>query len=66
MGWIDYYNLLEKYNGDFESKATQKEKEFAARVNPNDPISALELARKKFKEKSARGLANVMIDNYRN
>lgn len=53
MGWIDYYNLLEKYNGDF-SKATKDEKESAARGNPNDPISALDLARKKFKEKSAK------------
>ncbi len=55
MGWIQYYNLLEKYKGDF-SKATKKEKDWAARGNPNDPYSALELAREKFEKKSAEDL----------
>jgi len=47
---MDYYRLLEKYNGDL-SKATEEELYAAARANPNDPPSALRLARRKWDEK---------------
>ncbi len=50
MGWIQYFNLLEKYNGDF-SKATKEEMGWAEKGNPNDPVSALRLATEKFEKK---------------
>lgn len=49
MGWFTYYSLLEKYSGDF-NKATQEEKDYAARSNPNNPHDALVLAQKKWDE----------------
>ena len=52
MSWIDYYRLLEKYNGDLE-KATEEEMDYAFRGNPNDPSSARALAEEKWKEKMA-------------
>ncbi|GEM_PF-1600531 len=47
MGWLDYYRLLEKYDGDL-SKATPEELEAAARANPNDPATALQIAMEKY------------------
>ena len=53
MGWVNYYDLLKKYDGDLK-KATSDEMIFAARCNPNNPSEALKLARKKFeKEKDS-------------
>lgn len=52
MGWMDYYRLLEKYNGDL-SKASRKEMAAAARANPNTPPAARSLARRKWHEKRA-------------
>ena len=49
MSWINYYNLLEKYNGNLD-KATEKELEIAAKWNPNDPVRARRIAEKKWKE----------------
>ena len=49
MGWINYYNLLEKYNGDL-SKATTQELGYAAYCNPNNPVDARNLAEKKWRE----------------
>lgn len=50
MGWLDYYNLIESYKGDL-SKASKEELDFAARCNPNDPITAKQIAYKKWAEK---------------
>lgn len=50
MGWITYYKLLEKYQGNF-SKTTKVEKDFAYRDNPNNPEAALLLAKKKYHSK---------------
>jgi hypothetical protein len=52
MGWLDYYHLLEKYNGDLK-KASTKELSQAAKNNPNDPFNARRLAEKKWQEKKA-------------
>lgn len=49
MGWYNYYNLLEKYNGDL-SKATKQEMTFAARCNPDNPRDARRLAEEKWHE----------------
>jgi|Deesub1362B_J571_1020462.scaffolds.fasta_scaffold01301_5 hypothetical protein len=48
MGWLDYYRLLEKYNGDL-SKATEEELEAAARANPNDPATARRMAKEEWR-----------------
>lgn len=52
MGWFQYYQLLEVYNGDL-TKATQKELEWAAKCNPNDPATARSIAEKKWQEKGS-------------
>lgn len=49
MSWLDYYRLLERYDGDLD-KASRRELASAARGNPNDPPSALRLARQKWQE----------------
>ena len=49
MSWRDYYNLLEKYDGDLR-KATKEELDYAWRGNPNNPHDALRLAKIKYKE----------------
>jgi hypothetical protein len=49
MGWLDYYHLLEKYNGDLK-KAKTSELTQAAKNNPLDPVSARQLAEKKWEE----------------
>ena len=49
MGWLNYYNLLEKYGGDL-SKATRQEMLFAARCNPNDPVTARRIAEARWKD----------------
>lgn len=49
MGWIDYYRLLDQYEGDL-SKAKEKELKQAARNNPNDPVTARKIATAKYKE----------------
>lgn len=49
MGWISYYNLLSKYDGDI-ARATTEELKSAAKSNSNDPHSALDLAEKKYRE----------------
>ncbi len=54
MSWRDYYRLLEKYNGNL-SKATKAEMKEAARGNPNDPVSARQLAEKKWAEREGVG-----------
>ena len=55
---MQYYELLKYYKGDL-SKATKSEKSWAARGNPNDPQSALRLARKKYKEEQNKGKINI-------
>ncbi len=58
MGWLTYYHLLEKYNGEI-LKATKEEMNFAFRDNPNTPPEARALAEKKWEEENCpRGLAN--------
>lgn len=49
MGWLDYYRLLEHHKGNLNN-ATKGELDAAARANPNDPESALKLAKQKFEE----------------
>lgn len=49
MGWVNYYHLLEKYDGDI-SRATPRELAFAARCNPDNPPDALAFAQKKWDE----------------
>ncbi len=49
MGWYTYFKLLKKYNGNLK-KATKEELKEAVLSNPNDPRSALALARKKWEE----------------
>jgi len=47
MGWMNYYKLLDQYDGDL-SKATRQEMDWAARCNPNDPPSARAIATEKW------------------
>ena len=49
MGWRNYYNLLEKYDGDL-GKASPQEMHFAARCNPNDPATARRIAEARWKD----------------
>jgi len=49
MGWMNYYNLLEKHGGDL-SRATAAELSFAARCNPNDPLTARRIAEARWKD----------------
>lgn len=49
MGWIDYYNILERH-GSF-TKAPKKELKAAALANPNDPITAMYIASRKYEAK---------------
>lgn len=49
MGWLTYYYLLEKYNGNL-SKATKEEMDLAFRDNPNTPPEARVFAEKKWQE----------------
>lgn len=51
MGWIQYYRLLEKYDGDLE-KATGEELSWAARGNPNTPEAARALAEEKWEQEN--------------
>jgi hypothetical protein len=39
MSWLDYYELLKKYDGNLR-RATKAEMAFAAKCNPNDPPTA--------------------------
>jgi hypothetical protein len=50
MSWLDYYELLEKYDGDL-NRATQEEMLFAAKCNPNDPPTARTIAEKEYARK---------------
>ena len=50
MSWLNYYKLLQKYNGDL-TKATSPEMEDAYRSNPNTPDRARDIAEQKWKEK---------------
>lgn len=43
MSWLDYYELLQKYEGDLR-RATKEEMAFAAKCNPNDPPRARAIA----------------------
>lgn len=47
MGWITYYRLFEKYDGNI-TKSTEEEVKFAARDNPNDPETACRIAEEKW------------------
>lgn len=51
MSWLDYYELLQKYDGDL-SRATQEEMRFAAKCNPNDPPSARAIAERNWKARA--------------
>ncbi len=53
MSWLDYYELLEKYDGDLR-RATKEEMSFAARCNPNDPPTARAIAEKTWKAKKEK------------
>lgn len=48
MGWYEYYKLYEKYKGEIH-KAKQDELDYARRSNPNDPITAREIAERKWR-----------------
>ena len=52
MGWLDYYWLLKKYDGNL-SAATPQELEAAARANPNDPESARRIAQEAYERQRA-------------
>jgi len=58
MGWLTYYHLLEKYNGEL-SKATKEEMDFAYRDNPNTSPEARALAEKKWEENNLRKASKV-------
>jgi hypothetical protein len=47
MGWMDYYRLFELYDGDIR-KASKAELNQAARYNPNDPATALRIAKRQW------------------
>ena len=53
MGWFDYYNLFEKYDGDINA-ATKAERQWAIDSNPDNPRDALTLAEHKYKESRAQ------------
>jgi len=57
MGWYTYFKLLEKYHGDL-TKATREERKNAALSNPNNPRSALALARKQWKAEQQKTAAS--------
>ena len=50
MSWLDYYSLLEKYEGDL-TRATIEEMQFAAKCNPNDPPTARAIAEQEYARK---------------
>lgn len=54
MSWLDYFALLEKYDGDL-SKATREEMAFAAKCNPNDPPNARTIAEREWAIRKAKG-----------
>lgn len=56
MSWIDYYNLLRKYQGKI-SLANPQEMREAARANPNTPSEAYKIAKQKYQEKYATARA---------
>lgn len=62
MGWLSYYNLLKKYEGDI-SRATAAELKSAASANPNNPADALLLAEEKYKIEMA-GLRKNDLKNF--
>lgn len=47
MSWLEYHRLLEKYKGNI-SNATEEEIKSAEKGNPNNPDSALRVARMKY------------------
>lgn len=64
MSWLNYYRLLQKYNGDL-TKATPDEMDNAYRANPNTPDRARDIAETKWKEKELAiqsALAPDLID----
>lgn len=64
MSWIEFYNLFEKYDGDIK-KATPSEMRSAARGNPNDPVTAMHLAARKFQEKCEKeGITKFCFDKH--
>jgi len=60
MSWLDYYELLERYDGDL-SHATQEEMSFAAKCNPNDPPTARAIAEKAWQSEIRRRRAKDNI-----
>lgn len=46
---MDYYRLLELYEGDL-SKATGEELKIAANRNPNNPVAARTIAENKYRK----------------
>lgn len=53
MGWIDYYRLLEKYDGDLDAARIDELRE-AAQANPNTPGAARLVAQSKWASKKMR------------
>jgi len=53
MGWLDYYRLLERHNGNLNN-ITKGEFDAAAKANPNDPDSAMKLAKEKYQEEGKK------------
>lgn len=49
MGWLDYYRLLEGHDGNLNN-ITKGEFDAAAKANPNDPETALRIAKEKYQE----------------
>ncbi len=58
MGWYNYYKLLEKYVGDLD-KASKKELREASLANPDNASAALEIAKKKWRIKEDKALAQL-------
>lgn len=52
MGWIDYYRILERHRSF--TRAPKEELRAAARTNPNDPMTAMYIASRKFEAKYPR------------
>jgi hypothetical protein len=53
MGWLTFYKLLRKYDGDI-NRASPRELKCADRANPNNPFAALRMAKEKFEAEQRR------------
>lgn len=59
MGWLDWYNLIKKYDGIL-TQASINELEKCVKANPNNPIDSLRLAIITFEAETGK---KVIIDS---